>query len=75
MRAKNVNKESKWAKTRFEAIFEFRIAKTETHLDKFSKDEIIDKLKSGEAKIEGKFVLLTTNNDQIMAVIENINSL
>jgi hypothetical protein len=63
-------------KTFFEVSMRLRIAKDAFGKDKFSKEYIAEKLKNGEASVIrgsfSSFVLLRTNNDQVMAVVEEV---
>lgn len=48
-----------------------RIACDECQKDKFTKNEIIEALTNGNATMDGEFILLTTQTNKIMGVVES----
>ena len=61
-------------KTRFSLTFNLRIARDSGSGDKFTEDFIVEEIMNGNAVIlQGKFILWTKNNNQVMAEIESIN--
>lgn len=61
-------------KTRFSLTLNLRIARDSGSGDKFTEEFVIEEIMNGNAIIsQGKFILWTKNNNQVMAEIESIN--